>query len=184
MIFKLPYIAPTDPVFLIPIRVRWAIVMPKEQPFTAQAPGTPEPDFFINPNPSTIQAEPGPAGTGGHFSLFNRKINREAFGVYREGQFILNNPPSARQGTTGFEKHGLGTRKLLSFYVPINKQIRFANNTTDTANTSPEQNMWFVWWYARDCELASSSASFTTGNGAIEDTIEKTTYFKNSKAYD
>lgn len=187
-IFKLnPDIARTDPIFHKPLRVRWAVVFPKEQPFFPNTISG-EPDFFINSNPSTSIATAFPKDTGAHFALFNRKINREKFGVMKEGQFILCNDQGNSNATfasapTSRGKVTTGTTKIINMYIPINRQMRWGTNQTGSAFANPEENVWFVWWYAQDCELTGSAQKFASGSPPIVDDLEKTTYFRNSQMY-
>lgn len=170
-----------------PLRFRWAVVFPKEQPFVPNTIGG-EPDFFITVNPNTSQSIPFPKDTGGHFALFNRKINREKFGVMKEGSFMLHNDVASVSTTytgnpTSRAKVTAGTSKVISLYIPINRQMKFPFNQPGSSFANPEENCWFVWWYAQDMRLTGEAQAFTDGVAPVVEELEKTTYFRNSQMY-
>jgi len=163
--------------FVEPIKLRWAVVNPKDQVLnTAFNNGAP-PDFFVTKNPTgTSMTEDFPVD-GSHWKLMNRKINREKYNVLKEGAFMLHNQHEqsalvpnavARLSPTSYKK--------ISVYIPINKQMQF-----NSADGTPEYNMYFIFWY---CVLNSETGTASyTQPCAIEYNSEKTTYFKNSIMY-
>jgi len=185
-IFQLQFTSATDSLtFIIPIRVRWAIVIPKKQPFvpptiTAGRADTNVPNFFISPNPTTqqstdfIQAQAAAVG-GTHFDYLNRKINREEYGVVQEGQFILQNEPGANVGTGAGTNINTQAQKILHLYVKVNRQMKFA---TDAG--APEENMYFVHWY---CFNGDDNVQNVIPTGVVRQQHEKTIYFTNSQMY-
>ena len=153
-----------------PIQVRWAIVNPKENDGSSKTAITAPTDFFIDPNPDEVQTMNFPT-TGKSFQYMDRKINREDWGVLKEGKFVLLQNPASVSTRMSLEAH-----HKLSIYVPVNRQMKFADNIVDR----PEQNLYFVYWF---CNLGDFNDSQAFTSGPIRANFEYTTYFTNSKMY-
>jgi len=158
--------------FTEPLRVRWAVVNPKN---ATKALAAPLPGFFIDPNPTTEQSIAFPT-TGNHFDYHNRKINRGAYGVIAEGQFRLSNDPGAQPADSNRVRLSTSSKKAINLYIPINRQMEWETTTEG----GPEENIFFVWWYCREGDSATTTAF---PDGAVNEMHEKTTYFTNSKMF-
>lgn len=156
-----------------PIQIRWAILNPKNQEFGSIA-DVSTTNFFINDTPTTDDASDFPS-TATCFRLMNRKINVRQNGVVQEGTFILSNDPASNN-----TRMSMSSKKLLSLWCPINRQMKWPNNSTGAANRFPQSNLYFTYWF---CELGdpTSSKKFPTANDAPFETIkESITYFKDA----
>lgn len=164
-----------------PIQVRWAVVNPKENDGLSTFDIT---KFFVNPNPGTDEAVGFKTATsttsGNAFEYMNRKINRREIGVIQEGTFTLNND----NGVTAQSQVSMQSQKLINIYIPVNRQMSWADNTAGSAGAHPEQNLYFVWWY---CQLGDAKengwiwAGDTDANTPISHQFEKITYFRNAR---
>lgn len=169
-------------VMAVPIRVRWAIVIPKANKILTETitPGHPRavlPEFLVDPNPSEKMAMTW-TNTGIHFDLFNRKINREQYGVVKEGQFVLNTDDGI--GNTGTRVSvPMKSVATLNLWIPIKRQMVFSND----GSGSPDANLYFVWWYARDNDLSAAQKWAADADKPIQECHEKITYFTNSAMY-
>lgn len=161
-------IANTNGLLAYPVTVRWALVNPKENNGggildTSQ--------FVVERDPTTKSTGPFPT-TGTSFDYTEMRINREEFGVLKEGSFqlIQNSNDNTRMGDNAM--------KRVDVWVPINRQFEFLDNTT----TYPEENLYWVWWY---CQSADSGTvkKFTGANALVGMWGEHTAYFTNSRLY-
>lgn len=169
--FRLKNEGEGQPLYNLPLQVRWAIINPKEN-LGADLTSTQLPtDFFINENPSLEMAKSFPA-TGKCWDYFNRKINRAKYGVLKEGQFILRNDV----GSNGTRLAAKALHQL-SIWIPINRQMKWANDAT----SFPEQNVYFCWWYAQQGDNTDLQ-KFATGL-AIDEHHERINYFTNSRMF-
>jgi len=163
--------------FVEPIKLRWAVVNPKDQVVNTAFDAAAPPDFFVAKNPTgTSMTEDFPAD-GSHWKLMNRKINREKYNVLKEGAFLLHNQhEQSALLPAAFARMSPTSYKKISVYIPINKQMQF-----NSADGTPEYNMYFIFWY---CVVNSETGTASyTSPCAIEYNSEKTTYFKNSIMY-
>lgn len=157
----------TSDIWQNPIQVRWAIINPKEN--TGQLSDvTDGTNFFVSDSPGADDATNFPS-TGNAFRYMNRKINTRKYGVLQEGTFLLSNDPASTNTRVTPR-----SKKFISFYVPIHRQMKWGNNTTAT---HPNANLHFVWWY---CVMGDKDAGkrFTT-NQPFDYTWEAISYFKN-----
>lgn len=154
-----------------PLQVRWAILSPKEQ--TGNALNAAPQDFFINPDPANEMSKDWQA-TGNAFKYMNRKINREQFGVVKEGTFILSSVGAP--DVTVFSPKAF---KKIKMYIPIARQMKFDQNAFTDEAQYPNSNLYFCVWY---CDLADRT---TAADAALNlDWFgELTTYFHNSDMY-
>lgn len=166
-IFKLTQVDTPGFDITKPIRVRWAVVIPKGDSIPSG--NATLLDFFIDPNPDQDQIQPGPFGSGSHFALFNRKINREAYSVLREGQFLLSQQGQPESFPAMF---GPSSTKIISTYIPIKRQMKFNEDGT------PEKDISFLYWYADDCDVGTTQK--WPVNRPIQAAHEKITYFTNA----
>lgn len=168
-----PQLIDASSAFKQPLQVRWAILNPKTN-IGNVTDITNGQDFFMDPAPSTDIAE-NFATTGKAFTFMNRKINRRAYGVLQEGTFILENDTASNQN-----RRSVGSRKFISTWVPIGRQMKFEFNTSDDASSFPSQNLHFVFWYCRQGDPNTARAFPTTNDAAIEFDHECITYFRNA----
>lgn len=162
-----------------PIKVRWAVLNPKDQEAnTIFNPAAP-PEFFISKNPTGTSMTEDFSPLGSHWKLLSRKINREKYNVLKEGAFMLHNVHEQNHssgGSANYARLSPTSFKRIKVYIPINKQVQF-NGTDGT----PEYNLYFVFWY---CQANAEEGVGSFGaTPAIEYNSEKTTYFKNSLMY-
>lgn len=158
-----------------PIQVRWAILNPADHTTGTVLDVTLGNNFFISDSPASDDATDFPS-TGTAFRYMNRKINQRKYGVLQEGTFILQQDV-ASNGT----RMDIRSKKLLSLWCPVNKQMKWPNNATGSANRFPSANLYFVWWY---CPLGDTTASakYPTSNDVpLECNHETITYFRNPK---
>lgn len=156
-----------------PLQIRWAILNPADHTTGTVLDVTLGNNFFISDSPGTDDATDFPS-TGSCFRYMNRKINQRKYGVVQEGTFILQNPVDSNNS-----RMDTRSKKLLTLWCPIQKQMKWANTTTGANNRFPNANLYFVWWY---CELGdnTSAPKFGTANDVpIELNHETITYFKN-----
>lgn len=154
-----------------PLMVRWAILNPKEN--TGVTGDVGPTNFFISSDPTQEEAEDFP-GTGTCFQFMNRQINRRLYGVMQQGKFVLHQDPSSNNS-----RLGMGAKKQINLWLPIKRQMKWPNNTTEEPNT----NIYFVWWF---CQMGDNTASrkYATSNDApIEKYHEAVTYFKDSPGF-
>lgn len=160
-----------------PLMVRWAVLNPKENTGVDYSLSTSVDDFFISENPGAEQTKPfhPAAGNPGNcFDFMNRKINREAWGVLKEGHFVLDNSKGVKTGSaTKAEPTAL---KKLSFYIPVWRQMKWDSDGTGY----PTQNLYFAYWY---CKLGDQGAARAYSTSPIEDIHERTTYFTNAAMF-
>lgn len=108
----------------------------------------------------------------------NRKINRELYGVLKEGQFVLQNSPGGNAASaSNVVVRNTGNRGL-NIYIPIKRQMIFENTTS----TTPTENIYFCYWYCKLGDLDSAKA-FSTGAKPIYQFHETITYFRNSAMF-
>lgn len=188
--FKMnPRLSPTN-ALTKPVRVRWCVVIPKADQIQFTVVGTPPnsfnrptlPDFFIDQNPVNKVAkdfDTSGDNVGNHWELFNRKINREAYSVLKEGQFILCQDGGNGQVASSYPRP-MRTYKHLNFYVPIKRQMRFQGTGSDG---NPDANMYMLYWYAYEGESENDKKIAAGVERPIVEFHEKTTYFTNSEMY-
>ena len=168
-----------------PLQVRWCILNPKKNTGVQNLDLD---DFFIDTDPTdNITAPFLDGGNADSFYYMNRKINREQFGVVKQGTFVLNN--NRNGGYTNNSVHvqlSPSAYKKVSCYIPINRQMVFATNGA----VHPEQNLYFCWWYCRLGDPALAQAFVegtpepqTDGTVPLQCRMEKITYFRNSQMF-
>ncbi|AKV62275.1 putative capsid protein [Aretevirus marisnaco] len=178
---------PTNAI-TIPVRVRWAIIIPKADTLTLTTVGTAPnsysrpalPNFFINENPVDRVAKdfdtsvPNP---GNHWDMFNRKINREEYSVLKEGQFILCQDGGNGE-LSGIRPRPMRTYKHLNFYIPIKRQMHFTGTGGE-----PDANVYMLYWYAFEGSNAATKDIADNADKPFVEFHEKTTYFTNSDMF-
>jgi len=172
-----------DEAWLAPIQIRWAVLNPKTDsgdPLTS----TPA-SFFIQNMPeasNTTDMAPDWPTEGKVWAYMNRKINRESYGVVKEGQFVLSFPSDSGQTAAGALRKTRDCYKHLNMYIPINRQMKFENNDTVANSELPQENLHFVWWYTRYGDT-SDNQKYTTLPHPVLMHYEATSYFTNSAMY-
>lgn len=156
-----------------PLQIRWALVNPRDNT-GAVTDITAGDGFFVSDNPIQSDGANFPT-TGNCFKYMNRPINKRRYGVMQEGTFTLWKDPASNNSRASL--HG---RKLLSLWIPINKQMRFDSNTTATGAEYPTTNVFFVWWYCVQGDTLTSKA-FAAGNQPLDVLGETITYFNNPR---
>lgn len=163
-----------------PLQVRWAVINPKEN--TGSALDITTTNFFMADGGSgsgNDDAMNFPSANGNCFKFMNRKINRRKFGVLQEGTFLLSNDVASNNSRVAPQ-----SRKLLTLWIPVNKQMKWASNTA--GSTLPTTNLYFVWWY---CQEGDKDVGQKFGIGSppsdtpIDHTRETVTYFKDSERF-
>jgi len=154
-----------------PIQVRWAVLLPKNnEGFDTIATDK----FFVN-NGRTDEGDAMPfVDNANCFLYMNSKINKREFGVLQEGQFLLSNDAastSTRVAPT--------SKKMLSIYVPIKKQVEFAQLDALTGSEYPTTNAYFVWWFCKQGD-GSVTKQFASGDTPIDHHWEYVSYFKDA----
>lgn len=160
---------------LKPLQIRWAILNPADNDGTDLTTGPA--NFFIDPNPTSTQAKDFPATSGAEtrcFDFHNRKINRDEFGIVKEGSFVITN----KNGLDNSNRFGQDILKSLNLYIPINKQMKWTNDVTPY----PETNLYFCWWYTTMGET-STSQRYTGATAPLIMDGEFITYFTNSRMF-
>lgn len=158
---------------LQPIQVRWAILNPKKNTgqTTDVSNGT---DFFISDAPTQDTDVTFPA-SGTCFRYMNRKINTRSYGVLQEGSFLLTQRIE-QVGSVGAAGSGMRSKKFISTYIPIKRQMKWANNLVVT--DYPEANIHFVWWYVQQ---GDSGQVKKYNDAPLDYHYESITYFKNAE---
>jgi len=164
----------TDARYQRPLQVRWAVLNPKDNDGNA---GVSDVDFFISANPISTQSSNFPTSNRS-FQYMSRKINREAFGVLKEGSFILQNDNENGNDTANRLSLPTSAYKFINLYVPVKKQMKFISD----AATHPEQNLYFVYWYTV-LEDPDAATNFTTTANPLMCSYKHTTYFTNSQMF-
>ncbi|QUS52614.1 capsid protein [Mute swan feces associated circular virus 13] len=150
-----------------PIQVRWALINPRENTgeTTDVTTGT---NFFVSDSPGADDATDFPAAEN-CFRYMNRKINTRRYGVLQEGSFLLSNDPSST--TTRVTPR---SRKFLTLYVPIKRQMKWGDNSTATY---PNANIFFVYWFVAQGD--KGTAKVYAADPPFDFTYEHVTYFRN-----
>jgi len=156
-----------------PIQVRWAILNPKDQPLGTQS-DVKDTNFFISDSPSNDDATDFPP-QGTCFRYMNRKINKRRYGVMQEGTFVIQNDVGSNN--TRMDMRG---KKFLSLWLPINRQMKWAINTTEPSGRFPNTNIYFCWWYCAMGDNTEASKYVGVNNVPIECLHERITYFKDA----
>lgn len=170
-----------DPAFTYPLQVRWAVINPKNNNGGISVPTS---DFFVKRSPTTTIYRDFP-GTGTWYDFMTEKINREEYGVLKEGSFMMGKNAGQSQvlSSTYPRMTDPGNVKMIDIWIPIRKQMKF----NSTASQVPDVNLYFVWWY---CALADSTQSQIFPGGdppnvqhPIQEMHEKKIYFTNAAVY-
>ncbi len=180
MMFSLQHLPLASKSHESPICIRWCILNPKENDGLPIATANPL-DFFIEPDPVDKQVAPFPIeGTG--LAYHKRKINREKWGVLKEGNFILSSSGNHNATTNIVDKRGCNQ---LSVWVPVNRQMKFNDPVSGTKPTTPTENLYFAYWYTRLGDTSNNQKYDSTSNREIPMHVhrEQITYFRNSKMY-
>lgn len=129
-----------------PIRIRWAILINKEDlPGSDTNQGLPTDNWFEKKD-VTFNSE-NCAAFNNNFSAADyetRRINRRDYHVLDEGKLNL------QKNKTGTAYTGNGTKQtdlygMVDRFVPLNSQVRF--NLNQPADRWPvDKNVYFVWW--------------------------------------
>lgn len=171
----------------LPLDFRWAIINPKNN--DGSLPANFNDEFWIARNPGE-QMSKDFSSTSNYWTYFRDQINKEKYGVLKEGTFKLT-PVMYDQGvsSTGSGKgNGFSLTAAMNAqiecYIPIMKQMKFENNV-ENAGQHPETNIYFVMWYT-DTNSFGDSVVF---DGTTDATIpfsykwETTTFFTNAAMY-
>lgn len=158
-----------------PLQIRWAILNPRDNTGNATdvTTGT---NFFIHANPSsTDDAADFPSGTGDSFRLMNRAINKRRYAIVQEGTFIIQNDPASNNTRVDMQ-----SKKFISLWLPIKKQMKWSNNGVATGDEYPNTNLFFAWWYCEQGSRTTTTAFPTSNDSPIEWDAEAITYFRNA----
>lgn len=148
---------------------RWAILNPKEN--SGEGADVDTQNFFISPNPSEEEAVNFPSGNGNCFDFMNRQINRRRYGVMQQGKFILANDPASNNSRVS-----IGSRKFVNLWLPIRRQMKWANNVGEYPNT----NIQLIYWF---CQMGDKDVGREFTDGPLDMHGEAVTYFKDSPAF-
>jgi len=154
--------------FDVPIMVRWAILLPKEN--TGENGDVGPANFFIDADPAGEEATDFP-GAGNCFQYHNRQINRRQYGVMQQGKFVLAQDPASNQS-----RLSLNAQKLVNIWLPLRRQMKWANNTTEFPNT----NIYFVCWYT---QMGDKDGPRKFTDGPLDLNWEALTYFKDALGF-
>jgi hypothetical protein len=165
-----------------PLRCRWALIANRntQQPTdTNQDVSTT--NFFDHIAPGEPDATEKPFPTDDSCVLAEkRRINPSQWMVLSEGRFYLSRDQTAAMDDTAtpsptfetFDKDSFTRYKTISRYIPLNTQMRFAD---ETENYPVDKNIWFVcWFYAID----KTSTQTTPTAAKVEAMWEHATYFR------
>lgn len=166
--FNIKNQAESSDKFNVPLMVRWAILLPKEN--TGSTGDVGPTNFFIDQDPETEEATDFPS-QGDCFKYQNRQINRRLYGVMQQGKFILAQDPASTNSRLDVK-----ALKNVNIWLPLKRQMKWANNTTPDPNT----NIYFVCWYTLMGDRTSLPV-FT--DGPLEFHYEAVTYFKDSLGF-
>jgi len=171
--FQLKNQAESSDKFNAPLTVRWAILNPRENNgATNLITGD---NFFVSDAPTTDNSANFPS-TGVSFNYMNRKINHRVQGVVKEGQFKIWNDPASNNSRVA-----VTSKKMLNFYIPIKKMMKWSNNNIDTEDAYPNTNLYFVYWYCNMGDNTVSQKYTTTNDAPMDVNAELITYFRNPK---
>lgn len=155
-----------------PIQVRWAIVNPLKQTTGTVLDVTLGINFFVSDLPTADDAANFP-NTGNCFKYMNRKINKRAYGVLQEGTFVLANDTSSTE-----TRMDIKSKKFLSTYIPVGRQIKWGSNGTSTAQSFPLTNVYFVYWYCQQGHRDDFLVFPTANDAPMDMDMETITYFR------
>lgn len=165
----------TDVIWENPIMIRWAIINPTDNTGLASD-ITAGQNFFVSTSPGEDDTYDFPT-TGNCFTYMNRKINMRKYGVLQEGTFLLSNDPASTNTRVNVQ-----SKKFISFYVPIKRQMKWGNNAIADENAYPNANVSFVWWY---CKMGDKDpAQVFSASQPMNYTYEHITYFRNADILD
>lgn len=166
----------------LPIEVRWAIINPKQNTGAAFDRTVFNDEFLISRNPGEQMALDFPTGANkNYWTLMYDAINKEKYGVVKEGRFMLTPNFYANNGFSNVNS----ANKLMQIYIPIKRQMKWENNNEDAGSEYPEANLYFVYWYTSSNNITSTNPfDGTTGKTPpLAMRHEMTLYFKNSRMY-
>lgn len=159
-----------------PLQIRWAIINPRDQDTSSVLDVTIGTNFFVSDTPAADDASDFPP-TGSCLVYMNRKINRRKYGVVQEGTFTLQNDVASNNSRIDQK-----AQKFLSLWCPINRQMKWPNNSAGESGQFPSHNLYFVYWYCQQGDIKSTK-TFTTANDVPIDVLHETvTYFKDAEA--
>lgn len=164
-----------SPIWDNPIQIRWAIINPQDNTGANSdiSTGT---NFFVSTDPGEDDTVNFP-NTGTCFKYMNRKINTRKYGVLQEGSFLLSNDPAANNTRVDMK-----SKKFISFYVPIKRQMKWPNNGISDADAYPNANISFVWWFVKMGDKDTAQQFNTTQ--PMDWHYEHITYFRNADILD
>lgn len=168
---------------IVPIEFRWAVINPKQNDGAFKGENSFDSEWWISRDPTEQMSENFNL-VGDYHTYQNNQINREKYGVVKEGRFMLT-PMMAEQESTAGLANTKSMQAHVEFYLPINKQMKFQNNNLDTASAFPETNLYFVFWYTAMNDMGVSQVF----DGGVSKSVpfkfkwEATTYFQNSAMY-
>jgi hypothetical protein len=159
-----------------PVSIRWAVINPKDNTGqgSVDVDGS---DFFISHSPDDDFTQDFPA-TGTTFRYMNKQINRKKYGVLKEGSFVLSPDVTSGNITTNAVKDS-SFAKLIHFYVPIKRQMKWGDNITEL----PVANIYFVWWYCKLADLDTAATYVDVNTTPIQHMYEHQTYFRTAKPF-
>lgn len=163
-----------------PLEFRWAIINPKDNDgltVTNQF----DDQFWITKNPNEQMADSFRT-TDNYWVYQTNTINREKYGVIKEGRFSISPIILSQEGQFALMKK---MNHTIETYIPINKQMKFDANSTGATAAWPEQNVYFVYWYTTMNDLGEIQLFDNTATKTVPfyHKWEATTYFKNSQMY-
>lgn len=170
-----------------PIQIRWAVVNPKENSGSDLLRNASPNEFWIDADPTSNMYKNWTT-TGNCMSYTSRKINRDAWGVLREGTFVLCPNPSGTGDNTLDARLGRSMGNQLNLWIPVRRQMSWTTNDEVTASRWPEENIYFVWWYCKqfdstDAQKMNSATADDIAQMPFRTVCERTTFFKNSQMF-
>lgn len=161
----------------VPLEIRWAVINPKANDGAVFNATNFNPEFFITRQPTTSMSTNFDPSLR-YWTYQHSQINREKYGVVKEGRFLLSPNFTSKDGALTQSMN-----KLLQFYVPVSRQMKFPTNGIGA--DEPEANLYFVWWYTVQNKFGTSPNFNETLGTLVPIRVkhENTVYFRNSRMY-
>lgn len=166
---------------VIPCEFRWAIINPKQN--TGAAINNFNEEFFITRNP-TEQMSSNFTVNANYFTYHRQVINKEKYGVVKEGRFMLSPMMQQQENPAGVANTKSACAQL-DIFIPLKKQMKFDLNDETGEAPFPENNLYFVMWYTGMNDLGT--VKLFDGDDQKDIPFiwkwETTTYFRNAAMY-
>lgn len=174
-----------------PLDVRWAVINPRENNGQVGSVDSGN-DFFASVGYSNEgDNDTDFPDSGDWFDYMSQGINRRDFGVLKEGRFTIDanqalNTSSSIPFPTGADPNAdraervqpANMQKYISFYLPIQKRMKFSNDSL----THPDTNLFFVFWFVQRAEQLSAQR-FDLTNCPLRHRYRHITYFSDLTPY-